>query len=200
MLGKTIVKIVSLSVFLALAACTGQVAAATVKTPTATTPAQPTSVSGAQTASVSQTAATAAPAPSPGPKPSGKIKVTEITPTVSVDSVSVPVSTVQSKWNTHFLVDTKAGTIGFMAYVLDDKIIVRASICPPCRGKTYTLDGSKLVCDTCGTVFDAVTGKGISGACVNYPKDSVAYQISGGNLVMKIDDMIAAYQDTLKPG
>jgi nitrite reductase/ring-hydroxylating ferredoxin subunit len=88
--------------------------------------------------------------------------------------------------------------MGFMAYVLGDTIYVRASICPPCRGKTYSLDGSTLVCDTCATTFDAKTGKGIAGACVNYPKAPVAYLISDGNIVMKTSDMIAAYQDTLK--
>jgi nitrite reductase/ring-hydroxylating ferredoxin subunit len=199
MLGKTIIKIASVSVFLALAACTGQVAATSVKPPAATST-QPAPVVAAQASAPSPTAATVASASSPAPKPSGKIRAKEITPTVSIDSVSIPVSVVQSNWNTHFLIDTKSGTMGFMAYVLDDKIYVRASICPPCRGKTYTLDGNKLVCDTCATTFDAATGKGIAGACVNYPKASVAYQISGGNLVMKIDDMAAAYQDTLKAG
>ncbi len=142
--------------------------------------------------------ATGAPASSPAPKPNGPIKAREITPIVSADSVSVPVSTVQSNWNTHFLIDTPTGTMGFMAYVLGDTIYVRASICPPCRGKTYSLDGTTLVCDTCATTFDAKTGKGIAGACVNYPKAAVAYQISDGNIVMKTSDMIVAYQDTLK--
>ncbi len=87
-----------------------------------------------------------------------------------------------------------------MAYVLNDEIYVRASSCPPCRGKTYSLDGNTLVCDTCGTTFNAKTGIGIAGACVNYPKASVQYTVAEGNLTMKISDLTVAYQNTLKPG
>ena len=198
MVGKAILTIVLSAVVLTLAACSGQAAAAGIKSPPQAASAQPVSGVSAQTASATQTAATEAPASSTTPKPAGPIKAREITPVISGDSVSVPVSVIQSNWNTHFLVDTQNGTMGFMAYVLDDTIYVRASICPPCRGKTYALDGATLVCDTCATTFDARTGKGIAGACVNYPKASVAYQVSGGNVVMKITDMTAAYQDTLK--
>jgi len=37
-------------------------------------------------------------------------------------------------------------------------------------------------------------------ACVDFPKASVPYEISDGNIVMKGTDLIAAYQDTLEPG
>lgn len=90
--------------------------------------------------------------------------------------------------------------MGFMAYVLDNVIYIRASSCPPCRGKTYTLDGNTLVCDVCATTFNAKTGIGIAGACVNYPKASVPYTVAEGNLIMKINDLTTAYQNTLKPG
>jgi hypothetical protein len=90
--------------------------------------------------------------------------------------------------------------MGFMAYVLNDDIVVRASVCPPCRGKTYSLNGTTLICDVCATTFDAKTGIGISGACVNYPKASVAYNLSDGNIVMKISALQTAYENTLKPG
>lgn len=198
MLGRTIITIALLTVAITLAACSGQAAAAGVKSPPPAASTQPVSGTAVQTSSTGQSAASVAPSSSPSPKPAGLIRAKEITPAVSADSVSVPVSVVQDNWNTHFLIDTPGGTMGFMAYILNNTIYVRASICPPCRGKTYSLDGASLVCDTCATTFDAVTGKGISGACVNYPKASVAYQVSGGNIVMKTADMITAYQDTLK--
>lgn len=198
MLGRTIITTAMLAMVITLAACSGKAAAADIKSSQLPTSTQPVSATAVQTSTVGQTGATAAPSASPAPRPAGPIKAKEITPVVSADSVSVPVSTVQSNWNTHFLIDTPTGTMGFMAYILDGTVYVRASICPPCRGKTYSLDGTTLVCDTCATTFDARTGKGIAGACVNYPKAPVAYQISGGNVVMKTSDMVAAYQDTLK--
>jgi hypothetical protein len=133
-------------------------------------------------------------------KPAGPIEPKEITVAISGDSISIPVDIVEANWNSHFLVKTSSGTMGFMAYVLNDEVYIRASICPPCRGKTYALDGDNLVCDTCATVFSAKTGAGISGACVNYPKASVSYQTSGGNIVMKVSDLVTAYQDTLIKG
>jgi nitrite reductase/ring-hydroxylating ferredoxin subunit len=119
---------------------------------------------------------------------------------VANDTVTIPVSAVQKDWNVHFAVNTPGGLQSFMAYNLDGQTYVRASICPPCRGKTYTLSGDTLVCDVCATTFNATTGVGIAGACVNYPKASVPYQVSNGNLVMKVSDLALAYQNTLKPG
>jgi hypothetical protein len=84
--------------------------------------------------------------------------------------------------------------------VLNNDVYVRASVCPPCRGKTYTLNGDILVCDTCGTTFNAKNGMGIAGACVNYPKAAVQYTVADGNLVMNMGDLTTAYQNTLKAG
>jgi nitrite reductase/ring-hydroxylating ferredoxin subunit len=165
-----------------LAACSGASSQA-ASAPVNTTP-------------VSQTAPTAATVS----KPSGPIRATEVVPDVANDTVTIPVSAVQQDWNVHFLVDVPGGKQSFMAYTLGDQIYVRASICPPCRGKTYSLDGNTLVCDTCATTFNAQTGIGIAGGCVNYPKASVPYQVSNGNIVMKVSDLTTAYQNTLKPG
>ena len=179
-----------------LAACTGQAATAEPKPVSAASPAPSAPATGLPSTTQSPPVAAVAPAP----RPAGPIKAKEITPTVSGDTVSIPVKTVQDNWNTHFLVNAPGGTMGFMAYALNDGIHVRASICPPCRGKTYSLDGNTLVCDTCATTFNAATGIGIAGACLNYPKAAAAYEIVDGNLVMKISDLTVAYQNTLKPG
>jgi nitrite reductase/ring-hydroxylating ferredoxin subunit len=199
--GKIAVVIVLLSLVSILTACAGQATAAGTNQISTTASTPSASVTGLPAATPqSQLVPTAAPAPNPAPKPAGPIKVKEITPTVSIDIVSIPLKEVQDDWNTHFLVDAPGGKMGFMAYVLDNVIYVRASICPPCRGKTYTLVGDTLVCDTCGTTFNAKTGIGIAGACVNYPKASVTYTVTNGNLAMKISDLSTAYQNTLKPG
>jgi uncharacterized membrane protein len=132
-------------------------------------------------------------------KPSGPIKAQWIEPQVNGDSVSIPVSEVENDWNTHFAVNTQTGKMTFMAYLLNNKIYVRANVCPPCRSIGYSLDGNILVCDRCATTFKADTGDGIQGACVNYPKALVPYQITNGNIVMKESDLTVAYQNTLNP-
>jgi len=142
----------------------------------------------------------AAPVPTPAPKPEGPIKAKWIEPQVDGNTVSVPVSDVENNWNIHFKVGKQTGEMNFMAYLLDGKTYVRANLCPPCRSIGYSLDDDILVCDRCATLFEAKTGDGIKGACVDYPKASVQYEISDGKIIMKEADLVAAYEDTLKPG
>ncbi|MBE0431200.1 MAG: DUF2318 domain-containing protein [Dehalococcoidia bacterium] len=123
-----------------------------------------------------------------------------IEPRAAGDTVSIRVGEVEDNRNVHFKVETQSGDMHFMAYILDAQIYVRASVCPPCRGIGYSLDGDVLVCDRCATTFRARTGEGIRGACVSYPKAAVAYSISNGSIVMRNADLVEAYQNTLEPG
>lgn len=88
----------------------------------------------------------------------------------------------------------------FMAYSLDGGIYVRANVCPPCHSTGFSLDEDILVCDRCATRFEAQTGEGITGACVDYPKASVIYEISDNDIVMHSTDLATAYQNTLEAG
>ncbi|NWF77898.1 MAG: DUF2318 domain-containing protein [Chloroflexi bacterium] len=135
-----------------------------------------------------------------GTQSSQRIEATWVEPQVVGDTVSIPVSEVENNWNVHFNVNTPGGDMNFMAYVLDGEIYVRANVCPPCQSIGFSLDEDILVCDRCATTFRAQTGEGISGACVGYPKAAVAYEISGGNIVMNSTDLATAYQDTIEPG
>jgi nitrite reductase/ring-hydroxylating ferredoxin subunit len=138
--------------------------------------------------------------PTPNPNPSGPIKATWIEPQVVGDTVSLAVSEVENNWNVHFNVKAQGADMNFMAYIVDGEIHVRANVCPPCKSIGFSLKEDILVCDRCATTFKAKTGAGIKGACVDFPKASVPYEIRGGNIVMKGTDLIAAYQDTLEPG
>jgi uncharacterized membrane protein len=133
-------------------------------------------------------------------KPAGPIKAKIIEAQVNGDSVSIPVGDVESDCNTQFAVNTQTGKMNFMAYLLNNKIYVRADVCPPCRSIGYSLDGNTLVCDRCATTFKADTGDGIQGACVNYPKALVPYEITNGNIIMKQADLVVAYENTINPG
>lgn len=144
------------------------------------------------------------PTPPPNPKPSGPIEATWIEPQLDGDTVSIPVSEIEDNWNTHFKlrteVDGKSVRLNFMAYILDGEIYVRANVCPPCRSVGYALENDILICDTCATTFNAKTGDGIGGACVDYPKATVPYEITNGQLVMNGADLITAYENTINPG
>src|SRR3972149_2124327 len=93
-----------------------------------------------------------------GTQSSQRIKATWIEPQVVGDTVSIPVSEVEKSWNVHFNLQTQDGDMTFMTYIVDGETYVRANICPPCHSIGFSLQQSTLVCDTCGTVFDAKTG------------------------------------------
>ena len=127
------------------------------------------------------------------------IEATWVTAWVVGDTVSIPVSEVEDSKIIHFELSASAGDTAFMAYELGGKMYMRSNVCPPCRSVGFSLQRDILVCDTCQTTFNAKTGVGIEGACVDYPKASVPYEITDGNIVMSEANLIAAYQDTLQP-
>ena len=134
------------------------------------------------------------------PKPSGSIEAKWIEPEIDGSIVSIPVSEVENNWNTHFRVELQGSIENYMAYILDGTIYVRANVCPPCGSIGFSLDDDILVCNMCATTFEADTGDGIQGACVNYPKALVLYKINGDNIEMTEADLLKAYEETLQAG
>jgi hypothetical protein len=127
-----------------------------------------------------------------------RYKATWIVPAMNGASLSVLVSAVEQDKIVHFWVDTPTGKQAFMAYKLDGTFYMRGNICVPCRSYNYSLQKGILVCDTCGTTFNAkTTAKGLSGACVNYPKEPVSFQVQNNNLIATLADLNSAYQNTL---
>lgn len=126
------------------------------------------------------------------------VKATWITAEVSADQVSIPLSFVEENTNVHFKVNTDSGEIAVMAYRFNEEIFVRSNVCPPCNSIGFSLDKDTLVCDSCGTVFDAAEGTGIGGGCVSFPKESIPYTVSDGNIVMKLDDVVTAHEKTVE--
>lgn len=140
----------------------------------------------------------------PKSRPSGPIEGTWIEASVNSanQTVTIPVADLEDNWNIHFNLETSDGEMNFMAYIYEGELHVRANVCPPCRSIGYALDEreSLLICDMCATLFNAGTGAGIEGACVDYPKAEVQYQIADGQVVMNLDDLTEAYEETLIRG
>jgi hypothetical protein len=135
-----------------------------------------------------------------GGNSAAEIKATWINPTVNGDTVSISSATLAQDTIVHFKTAASGGNIASMAYVLNGTTYVRANICPPCRSTGFSLKGDTLVCDTCGTIFNAVNGMGVSGACVDYPKAAVDYTTTGDGISMTTAALLNAYQNTLRPG
>jgi len=125
------------------------------------------------------------------------VKPTWITPGVSGDNVSIPLAAVQQDTIVHFWVTTTDGRESFMAYQYGGATYVRADVCVPCRSTEFSLQGNTLVCDSCGTKFNATTGKGVSGACVAYAKVAAKYELVSGNIIVQLNDLGTAYSNTV---
>jgi len=135
-----------------------------------------------------------------GTQNSQPIKATWIEPQVVGDVISIPITEIENYTIIDFRFRPQDRDMTFMAYELGGETYVRANVCPPCQSIGFSLDEDTLVCDRCATSFNAITGEGISGACVGYPKAAVPYGIEGGSIVMNSSDLTAAYQDTVEPG
>lgn len=129
----------------------------------------------------------------------GSVKATWVTAQASADEVFIPASSVDENTNVHLKVNTDIGELAVMAYRFDDKVFVRSNVCPPCNSIGFTLENGTLVCDSCGTVFDAETGTGIGGGCVAFPKESIPYTVSEDKITMKLDDVVTAHEKTIEP-
>lgn len=64
----------------------------------------------------------------------------------------------------------------------DGGVMVAVSYCEPCRGETFHITGSQIVCNICGTIWDLQTLKGLSGGCQAYPPEALTYSLKGDNL------------------
>jgi nitrite reductase/ring-hydroxylating ferredoxin subunit len=129
-----------------------------------------------------------------------RIRPTWINADIGPDTVSVSAAEVEKAGMSHFRMTSGGTELVYMAYKLGSDVLVRSSICPPCRSRSFSLQGDILVCDSCQTTFSARTGDGVAGPCVDYPKAAVPFTMTGGKLVMKGSDLTAAYQNTVKPG
>jgi nitrite reductase/ring-hydroxylating ferredoxin subunit len=196
MIKKVIVSVVIFCIFLTVVGCSGLAA---TPTPGDTSTPDTTPTPDSTLPDTPKTSDDLSPV-LPSQPPSGPIKATWIDALLEGDIVSITLAEVKENWNNNFKLETADGTYNSMAYILNGELFVRANACPPCRSIGFSLDNDILVCDRCATTFDAVTGEGIGGACVDFPKASVAYEITSTSIVMSLDDLITSYEDTIEPG
>lgn len=188
--------VVSLAALVALAAC----AAPSVQEATSVPSTSPSQVPAAVPDPASPPevpSVTNEPAAEPEPAgTAGPLVGVELHAARSGDVVTVPLAAVVDVRNAAFGLTVDDRRMDFMAYVLDGELFVRAGACPPCDSTAFVLDGEELVCDACGTRFDGWTGAGIDGACVDYPKAAVAYQLNEDMVAMTVADLVDAWDET----
>lgn len=77
-----------------------------------------------------------------------------------------------------------------LAYVSPKgNIVVATSLCEPCSGITFHVEGDQLVCNACGTRWTLDGLQGVSGGCTTYPPETVKYTVQGDKLIIKKADV-----------
>lgn len=80
---------------------------------------------------------------------------------------------------------TKFDNLPILAYVSPQgNLVVATSLCEPCSGTSFRIEGDQLVCNACDTRWSLDGLQGISGGCMQYPPETVKYTVDGSKLVI----------------
>jgi hypothetical protein len=82
------------------------------------------------------------------------------------------------------------GSLPLISYVAPSgNLVVATSVCEPCKGIAFHIEGNALVCNTCFTKWDLNTLEGISGGCTAYPPQPLQGQNQNGTIVVNTGDL-----------
>ena len=122
------------------------------------------------------------------------VEMTKVTADTSGDKIKVDVQAIKDKGLVTFDVPgisftlnngTPFSSLPVLAYVSPKgDVVVATSLCEPCSGTTFHIEGDQLVCNACGTRWTLDGLQGVSGGCLQYPPDAVKYSVDGNKLVI----------------
>lgn len=122
------------------------------------------------------------------------IKMTKIEPQEDLETLKIPLDIVDQNNISYFESKNQDGEIvPMMAYITPTgRLFVGSSLCEPCRGKTFSLAGETIVCDTCKTTYNIENHEFISGAkvCGQYPPVNMNPEIVDGNIVIQKEEVL----------
>ncbi|MCL4440573.1 MAG: DUF2318 domain-containing protein [Firmicutes bacterium] len=64
------------------------------------------------------------------------------------------------------------------------RVVLASSICEPCYGTKFYIEGTDLVCVACGTRWRLDDLMGISGGCVKYAPEEFKYTVENNNIII----------------
>lgn len=119
------------------------------------------------------------------------ISMTPIEPAVEGDLVRIPLALVEEHNIIRFELENDEGVlVPLMAYITPTgRLFAGSSMCEPCQGRTYSLAGETLVCDTCRTTYTIEDHQFLSGAraCGAYPPVNMNPKVVDGMIVLELE-------------
>lgn len=120
-----------------------------------------------------------------------KIEMTDVKATVASGSVTVSENEVRKAGIVYFEYKG-AKNVNLLAYAgPSGKIVAAVSLCEPCRGQRFRIEGKTLICNTCGSVWELETHNPVSGACTKYPPEILQSETVNGQVVIPEKNVLA---------
>lgn len=95
-------------------------------------------------------------------------------------NIILPLDLVKEKKMVKFDFLSSGGKIPILAYLTEDgKVITAISMCEPCNSTDFHIQGSNLVCNSCGTTWNLNNLNAVSGSCSKYPPDPIPSKVVG---------------------
>ncbi|MFZ5946258.1 MAG: Fe-S-containing protein [Bacillota bacterium] len=120
------------------------------------------------------------------------IQMTDIKSTIENDKIIIPLKPIKenSIIYTEYVNGNKV--VPLTAFITPQGDVIAAiSMCEPCRGTKFHIEGLELVCNACGTRWTLDGLKGTWGGCLKYPPEELNYQMDsqGENLLLDEQDI-----------
>lgn len=97
--------------------------------------------------------------------------------------IILPLNVVKEKKFMKFDYTGSYTTIPLLAYLTEDgKVVTAISLCEPCDSKSFHIQGSNLICNSCGTTWNLNNLNAISGSCGKYPPDPLPSIVVGNEI------------------
>ncbi len=123
------------------------------------------------------------------------ISMTKIEPVVENGQIKIPLRVVDENNIVSFELENDEGTlVPLMAYITPSgRLFAGSSMCEPCGGRTFSLAGEALVCDTCRTTYTIEDHEFISGsiACGSYPPSNMHPVVKNGMIIIKEAEVLS---------
>lgn len=98
-------------------------------------------------------------------------------------NVILPLDLVKEKKMVKFDFLNNDGKIPILAYLTEDgKVVTAISMCEPCNSTDFHIQGSNLVCNSCGTTWNLNNLDAVSGSCSKYPPDPIPSKVIGNEI------------------
>lgn len=103
--------------------------------------------------------------------------------------IILPLDLVKEKKMVKFDYIGKNAKIPLLAYLSEDgKVITAISMCEPCNSEDFHIQGSNLICNSCGTTWNLNDLDAVSGSCGRYPPDPIPSKVVGNEI--QIDEYL----------